>query len=79
MQKRQDKFEHAVGLQMGKIYELANETNRRVSAITVSRGVKLDLPITLPISSDQDFQTLEGWLEFEENLKSLVRQLYQLS
>ena len=53
--------------------EIVESLERRLAAITTHRGVDIEVPVTLPVSSLDDFNTLDEWLQESENLSNLVR------
>lgn len=60
--------------ELAEIKEVVNETCRRITAITCQKGLSLDLPVSLPLSSEADFQTLCTWLDADKARTSdLVR------
>ena len=49
-----------------------DDVDRKLSRISASRGVQLNLPITLPLKTADDFDILDDWLKSESNKTDLV-------
>ncbi len=48
-----------------------DETAKKMNAITIQRGIKLDLPFVMPLKS-RDMNTASEWLEVASNTSTLV-------
>ena len=60
---------------MTRLVEIAETTDRRIAAITAQRGISVEMPVSLPVSSFEDFSSLESWLVQEDNYSNLVRNI----
>lgn len=54
---------------------LADETRQEVASMCVQKGTRLNLPVQLPFSNEEDFTELCGWLEKESHLDNFVSYL----
>ena len=56
-----------------RLTEYAETMDRRLAAITAQRGVTVEVPVSLPMSSIEDFNSLAQWLiENKENHANMV-------
>ena len=49
-----------------------SETNRRLGALTVEKGVSLSTPVDLPLHDIVSMEEFERWLLVDNNLKNMV-------
>lgn len=59
--------------EIAQIKCVVNENSRRLASITSERGVSLDLPVTLPVSTEEDLAFFVSWLrDDKERVMDLV-------
>ena len=59
-----------------KLVDITETLDRRVAAITTQRGLSLEMPVNLPVSSQEEFSVLEAWLQDTNNQSNLVSKTF---
>ncbi len=65
-------FQRIVLRELAAIRWQVEETDRRVAALTTRRGIEVNTPVPLPMSTIDHVTRMEEWLETASNFEKLV-------
>ncbi len=65
-------FERVVLTSLTNIRVTISDIDRKISQMTAARGLRVDLPVELPLRSTDEFDTLDDWCRTDSNKTNLV-------
>lgn len=68
----QKRFHRTILTRVVALEGMVEENSRKLSAISIQRGVSIQTPFKLPLSTSEDFETASSWLVDEENFNNFV-------
>lgn len=69
-------FERRILTSLTSMKATVNDIDKKMSLLTATRGVHVDLPVELPAYGVHDFDELESWCKTDSKRTNLVSSLH---